>query len=95
MEVLGQGLNQNTTYTTAAAVPDSLTHCPGLGIKSVPSAATQAAAFGFLTHCTTAGTPSFFQFICFSIIIRHISLQIKKIVWGLFYLIFHYSVLFL
>ena len=46
------------TYTAAAAMPDPLTHCARLRVEPTP----WATAVGFLTHCTTVGTPEPFYF---------------------------------
>ena len=43
-----------TTYTTATATPDPLTHCAGL-----ISAATQAATVRFLTHYAIGEIPKY------------------------------------
>ena len=37
----------------------SSTHCTGPGNQTFASTETQAAVVGFLTHCTTGGTPYF------------------------------------
>ena len=44
-------------YPAAVAMPDPLTHCARLGIKTRTLAVTHATAVGFLTHCATVGTP--------------------------------------
>ena len=63
----GQGLNPQPhgssqirfrcTMMGTPAMPYSLTHCLGPGIKPGTSAMTRAAAVGFLTHCATVRTP--------------------------------------
>ena len=53
------------TYTAAAASLDPLTHCAGPGDGICPSIVTRSAAFGFLTHCMTAGTLLCYILWCF------------------------------
>ena len=45
------------TYATGEITPDPLTYYVGPGDQTCASAATPAAAVGFLTHCATARTP--------------------------------------
>ena len=56
------------TYAAATAMLDPLTHCTGPWMKPEASSETQAAAFRFLTHCTTARTPV--SFYCMNAVAR-------------------------
>ena len=53
------GSSQARDWTPAASVTcvGSWTHCTGLGDQTPASTATQASQVGFLTYCSTAGTP--------------------------------------
>ena len=53
---LGQGLNPSHSWA-AVAIPDPFNPLHQTGDWTHTSAATRAAAVGFQTHCTTAGTP--------------------------------------
>ena len=59
------------TCATAVAMPIPLTHCTRRGDRTHACAETQVAAAGFLTHCTTAGTPLCFFNSAFITLSKH------------------------
>jgi len=56
---LGQGLNPSHSFDLchSCSNPDPWTQCARLGIKPTPPQQPQATEVGFLTYCTTSGTP--------------------------------------
>ena len=75
-----------STYATATAMLDPLTHCPGARDWTHAPTTTWTTVVGFLTHCTTAGTPHSRLFVCFLKTLILIGRFIYKLV-GLFFLL--------
>ena len=59
MEIPGSGMESECSCNPRHSCGNtgSLTHYAGLGREQDPTAVTQTAAAGSLTHCTTAGIP--------------------------------------